>query len=263
MDKLRHFLHDSRIVGINTDSPEILDAHRSVLAQKPMMQKVFGEFYRQLILAREKYFTASGDELELGAGISLFKEARPQIMTSDIKSTPHCDYVIDAQNMAMDDSSLAAIYGINCFHHFPDPDKFFNELQRVLKPGGGAILIEPYHGPFSSLLYSNVHDNEHFNKTQVDWKTEGLGSMTGANQALSYLVFERDKSKFMERYPELEIVETTRFNNYMEYLLSGGLNFRQLVPTVAVPLIKILQGLLTPASHLFALHQMIVIRRRT
>ena len=263
MEALRHLLHDPRIKGVDTDSPELLDAHRTILAEKPMMQSVFAEFYQRLTKAREGYFTAQGVEIELGAGISLFKNSRSEVITSDIKETPHCQTVIDAMNMSVADNSVAALYGINCFHHFPDPGKYFDELQRVLKPGGGAIMIEPYHGPFASILYSSVHDSEHFNKDQASWSTEGLGAMTGANQALSYLVFKRDLEVFLQKYPMLEVVEITRINNYIEYLVSGGLNFRQLLPTALIPAIKALQSMFTPISHLFALHQMIVIRRKS
>jgi hypothetical protein len=55
--------------------------------------------------------------------------------------------------------------------------------------------------------------------------------MEGANQALSYIVFERDRERFERLFPDLEIVEQSWIANYPRYLLSGGLNFRQLLPT--------------------------------
>jgi len=55
--------------------------------------------------------------------------------------------------------------------------------------------------------------------------------MEGANQALSYIVFKRDVHLFLKKYPQLELVEQKVFSNYLRYLLSGGLNFRQILPS--------------------------------
>jgi hypothetical protein len=49
--------------------------------------------------------------------------------------------------------------------------------------------------------------------------------------------------------------------NYLRYLLSGGLNFRQLVPDRLLPVIKLLEGALRPARNILALHHVIVIRK--
>ena len=61
------------------------------------------------------------------------------------------------------------IYGMNCFHHFPDPDRFFTELERVLVPGGGCVLVDPYHGPFARWLYPRLFATEGYDTDQVDW----------------------------------------------------------------------------------------------
>src|SRR5690554_2167629 len=196
MNTLRQMLHDPRVQGVDADSPELVEVHRQILQDKPMMRAVFYQFYHALIEQRLRLLPAQGAELEIGSGVSMFKDVHPALITTDIKTTPHVDRVLDAQDMDLEDNSVAALYGINCFHHFPRPRAFFYELQRVLKPGGGCLLIEPYHGPLASKMYSAVHANEHFNKTQQHWETQGLGPMTGANQALSYLVFERDEALF-------------------------------------------------------------------
>jgi hypothetical protein len=98
--------------------------------------------------------------------------------------------------------------------------------------------------------------------TQKDWVNESLGFMNGANQALSYIVFIRDKKKFEERYPNLEIVVQKPLNNYMRYVLSGGLNFRQILPSFFSPVIKFLEFIFMPFNSVFALHHIIVIRKK-
>ena len=50
--------------------------------------------------------------------------------------------------------------------------------------------------------------------------------------------------------------------NYLRYLLSGGLNFRPLVPQGAAGAVAFVETLLTPLRRLLALHHVIVIRKR-
>ena len=83
--------------------------------------------------------------VEIGAGVSGFKALCPDLLTTDIMPAEHLDMVLDAHDMDLADNSVRAIFGINCFHHFRDPEAFFRELQRVLVPGGGCILVEPFH----------------------------------------------------------------------------------------------------------------------
>jgi hypothetical protein len=86
--------------------------------------------------------------------------------------------------------------------------------------------------------------------------------MYGANQALSYIVFDRDRARFEQELPNLELVEMFPLGNYLRYLLSGGLNFRQLVPSFTEPVLRVIESALVPARRVLALHHMIVLRRR-
>lgn len=228
-----------------------------------MMREVFREFYDSIVALDEKYFTGSGRRLEVGAGATIFKQFHPHIISSDIKRASHLDVVVDALNIPFAAGSLRAIYGINCFHHFPDPDRFFTELERVIVPGGGCILIEPYHGPVAAAFYKRLFATEHFDPAQEGWTSATNNVMVGANQALSYIVFKRDRTRFEARHPQLEIVLQKPIRSFARYILSGGLNFRQLLPTVTAPLLGLVERALTPLHPLLALHHVIVLRKRT
>ena len=52
---------------------------------------------------------------------------------------------------------------------------------------------------------------------------------TNTNQALSYIVFTRDREILKREIPGLEVV-SDRPHTQLSYVLSGGVNFRQLVP---------------------------------
>lgn len=260
---IREKITDPRMKNVDINSGDRIAIHREILFSKKLMTDVFKEFYKICMELDKKYFRGDGLRVEIGSGSGLFKKYYPDIIATDIVPSPCIDKVVNAQNMDYENSSIHAIYGINCFHHFPQPEKFFKELCRALKPGGGCILIDPYYGPFSSLVHTYIHAQEHFNKEQEGWDSnmDKTGTMSGANQALSYIVFIRDRELFLRKFPSLEIVKILPLNNYLRYLLSGGLNFKQLIPDFFSPVIKSLEWILSPFSKKLALHYVIVLRK--
>jgi SAM-dependent methyltransferase len=254
-------LIDPRLREIDWESEERIRTHRSILSEKPMIRDVFAEIYDLCIELDERYLRGDGLRVEIGAGVSFFKQRHPRILSTDIKAAEHLDRAIDAQAMDFEDGAVRAIYGQNCFHHFPQPRLFFSELERVLAPGGGCVLIEPYYGPFAGRFFKAAFKQETFDRGQAEWEGDGK-VMLGANQALSYVVFVRDRALFEQRHPALEIVHQKPLGNFVRYLASGGLNFRPLAPAFAAPLLKGAEFALTPLRPALALHHAIVLRKR-
>lgn len=241
---------------------ERVSAHRRLLSKRPMIRGVFQEFYRRVRQLDDELFgSTEGLRVELGAGSSMLKDSFPDIVTSDIVPAPHLDLTLDAMNLDLEDQSVRVLYGINCFHHFPDPARFFSEVRRVVRPGGGVILIDPYFGPFATMLYGNLFKEETFDRSARGWRSDEQRDTTRANQALSYLVFFRDRSRFLAENPELEIARTEVMTNYVRYVLSGGLNFRQLAPTAAVGALRTTEQLLKPMVGALGLHHLVALRR--
>jgi SAM-dependent methyltransferase len=185
------------------------------------------------------------------------------VLSTDIVFAASLDMCLDAQAFPLKDGSVRAVFAQNAFHHLPNPRLFFSELQRILVPGGGAVLIEPHFGPLASVIYPRLFKSEGFDKAFPEWEVPAAGPMNGANQALSYIVFVRDLQTFAAEFPLLEVVHRGALTNGPRYVLSGGLNFRQLVPQVFSPVVKAIEGLLWPLREVIGLHQMIVIRRRS
>ena len=249
--------------GLDLEGPERLVVHKRVLAAKPMLEEVFREDHRLVMeIDRRTFGEAPGTRVELGAGVAPVAMSYADVLATDVVDGPGLDGVLDAQAMDLADGSVRALYGQNCFHHFPDPMRFLVEAERVLAPGGGVVLIEPYFGPAAALIYRHLFASETFDKTMPGWQSAASGSMQGANQALSYIVFVRDRARFERDLPGLELVGMDPLENWVRYLLSGGLNFRQLVPGSAAGALKALERALRPARRLLALHHVIVLRRR-
>jgi SAM-dependent methyltransferase len=264
IERLRGWLYEPRVRGVNVDENELLDIHKSILREKRLLRSAFETFYRDMAELCDRLLPGDGMEVELGTGAGFFKNLRPGLVTSDVRQGSHIDLSLDAQNMSLPDGSVRCIYAINVFHHLPDPELFFAELCRVLRSGGGCILIEPHGGFISALLHRNLHSDERFDPEADGWHTTDIaGPLSGANQALAHIVFDRDLARFEAQYgSQLEIVHRGYSLNALRYLLSGGLNFRQLLPSAVDPLLKMLESLGRPLARHWALHQIIVIRKR-
>jgi len=262
--KLRRCLYETKVLDVNVDDNELLSIHSEILMKKPLLRSAFETFYTNMMNHCDRLLNTSGTEIELGSGAGFFKRLRPGLVSSDIRIGTDIDMALDAQNMNLPNDSVRCIYAINVFHHLPDPEQFFTELCRVLRPGGGCILIEPHAGFSSALLHRHLHADEQFLPNAKSWKTSKIeGPLSGANQAMAYIVFKRDIARFNRLFgEELEVVYQGYMLNSLRYLFSGGLNFKQLLPSIFEPVLRVLEAIGKPLARYWSLHQVIVIRKR-
>lgn len=247
--------------GIDPDDPAILPLQARIYKSKSMIQVVLGDIYQRCFRLENTWSKANGKRLEIGSGISVVKEFDPEIISSDIRESEYIDRIVDAQVLDVEESEYSLILGIHVFHHLSDPSVFFDRVNKVLQEGGILILVEPWHGPLASILYRHLFRTESFDKKQAEWTGIGNGPMRGANQALSYLVFRRDLHQFQREWPELVIRQQDVFGNYLQYLFTGGLNFRQLLPDCCFFVIRVIEKVLYPFRRILGLHQIIVLRK--
>ncbi len=87
-----------------------------------------------------------------GAVISLLSEKYPHKKYTGIDLSPkmidvaklkniNADFICgDCENLPFNDNSFDVVICSQSFHHYPDPEKFFSNVLRVLRPGGRLIL---------------------------------------------------------------------------------------------------------------------------
>ncbi|MGA7415201.1 MAG: methyltransferase type 11, partial [Bryobacteraceae bacterium] len=105
---------------------------------------------------------------------------------------------------------------------------FLNEALRCLRSGGSMVMIEPWVSTWSRFIYSHLH-HEPFEPEAREWTFPETGVLSGANGALPWIIFQRDRQRFEAEFSDLEIQEVRPFMP-LRYLVSGGVSMRPLMP---------------------------------
>jgi SAM-dependent methyltransferase len=116
---------------------------------------------------------------------------------------------------------------VDVLHHVPDPAVFLGEAGRCVRPGGGCLMIEPWNTPWARWVYRHLH-HEPFEPDE-GWTIAPTGPLSGANGALPWILFERDRDVFRARFPEWRVARIDPLMPLV-YLASGGVSLRSLVP---------------------------------
>lgn len=238
------------------DDPATTLLHAQIVRKKPFLEKTYRDFYSEFKQAFPE--TKNKTLIELGSGGGFLKEVMPDVITSDVLPLPNVDKVFSALDMPFANTSVDAFFMVDVLHHIPDAEKFFKEANRCLKPGGKIIMIEPANTPFGHLIYSNFH-HEKFDPAGP-WHLEEQGPLSVANGAIPWIIFHRDRKIFESKFPTLKIVRV-RPHTPFRYLISGGLSFRQFLPSFMYPLVKGLEILLTPLNRLLGVFQTIELQK--
>ena len=242
----------------NLDDPQNIHILRAIIKRKPFLIKTYKNFYHQL-LTKITTIPPDGKIVELGSGASFLKEYNPRIITSDVLPYDGVVMVFSALDMPFEDNSLSAILMVDVLHHIKDSRQFFREASRCLKNGGKIVVIEPANTCWSSFIYKNFH-HEPFNPRGY-WGFEEGGPLSGANMAIPWIIFYRDRELFSTEFPQL-VVRDLKNHNPLRYLISGGLSMRQLLPSYLYNLVEFTEWLLSPLNNYLGMFLTIEIEKR-
>lgn len=242
--------------GLDIDSPATTGLRRRIVREKAFLRRLYEEWYG-LIAAALPHGT--GGVLELGSGAGFMSEHVDGLITSEIFATPGASVVLDGTRLPFADASLRGIAMTDVFHHIPAPRAFLAEAVRCLRPGGRIVMIEPWVSSWSRFVFGRFH-HEPFETEAPRWEFPASGPLSGANGALPWIVFHRDRSVFEREFPGLGI-ERVEPIMPVAYLLSGGVAMRSLMPGFAYRAWRALEEL-TPAGRSAAMFALIVVEKR-
>jgi SAM-dependent methyltransferase len=211
---------------LDIDSPDTTHIRSKIIQQKKFLRKIYKEWYRSLAAAVPP---GEGDVLELGSGGGFLTRYIPTLITSEVFPVPDVARVVDAHELPFPGRSLKAIVMTNVFHHLAQPRRFLAEAARCVRPGGVVVMIEPWNSTWSRWVYTRLH-HEPFQPKAPDWEFPSTGPLSGANGALPWIVFERDRETFAKEFPQWQMESALPFMPF-RYLLSGGVSLRSLMPS--------------------------------
>lgn len=198
--------------------------------QKPALRDIYLDLYQRMA-----GHLASGATLEIGGGSGIFKEYAPDVVTTDILAAPWLDLVADAQSLPFAPASFDNIVMFDVLHHIEFPRRFLAEADRILRPGGRIIMVEPGITPISGPFYRWLHPEP------VDMRADPLSDGVpdpnrdafAANQAIPTLLAGRDSARFHAAFPGFRIIQR-RYLSLFAYPLSGGFKPWSLIPHALV-----------------------------
>jgi len=250
-------LHPSaRRAGL--DSPEATTLRLDIIKKKSFLKQFYDECYRSI--SKSLPTGVDGPFLELGSGGGFLKEHIEKLITSEILGLPFVDIVLDGQRLPFANDSLGAIVMLDVFHHLSSVESFFTEAAKCIKPSGAIVMIEPWNTRWSRLFYQYLH-HEPFDPLAEQWEFCQGGPLSQANQALPWIVFERDRETFEQRFPQWEISEISLHTPFC-YLLSGGVSLRSFMPGFLYGACRRVEDFFQPWMHAWAMFAKIVLVRK-
>ncbi|HIC41261.1 MAG TPA: class I SAM-dependent methyltransferase [Piscirickettsiaceae bacterium] len=235
-----------------------LEDYQNSWNKKPVLRAIYSDLYQKI-----ENVALAGDTLEIGGGIGNFKIGSSRIIRSDIQHSEGLDVVADAQTLPFDNEVFSNIVLFDVLHHLQCPLLFFAEAQRVLKPGGRVIMVEPGITPVSKLLYKMGHEEP----VEMEWdmnepcKVDADKDPYDSNQAIPTILFKRDSQLFLAAVKGFKI-NSSDWLSLFAYPLSGGFKSWSLLPYKWVhTILKIEERILPFLGSLMAFRLMVVLEK--
>lgn len=254
---MRRWLEHPLTRGLDLDDPRTTAARRAVIAGKPLLREIYVDWYRALAAALPP---PPGAVVELGSGAGFLQRFVPGLLRSEVFWCPWVDLALDAQALPFADGSLRGVLMTNVLHHVPEPVRFLTSAAAAVRPGGVVAMVEPWNTPAARWVYRRLH-HEPFDPAAAAWRGPGRGPLTGANGALPWILFERDRERFLREHPQWRLRACEPLMP-LRYLVSGGVSLRSLAPAATAPLWRGIEAAVRPWRHRLGMFALVVLERR-
>ncbi len=144
-------------------------------------------------------------------------------------------------------------------HHLPDVRRFFHCATECIHKNGMIIMIEPWVTPLSKIIYHFLL-HEPFQPDIDRWEFSASGPLTGANTALPWMLFSRDRKKFEKEFFKWQIRKIKPIMPFL-YIVSGGISMRSLMPAASFSFWRSFENMLSPWMKYIAMFAQITLKK--
>jgi SAM-dependent methyltransferase len=223
--------------------------------RKSGLRLVYKDFYNRIAAACVPRVT-----VEIGSGIGNLKQRLTNVVATDVQFSPWLDLVADAQKLPFAPDAASNIVMVDVLHHLEFPAIFFREAERILRPGGRIVMVEPAITLGSTLFYRLLH-HEPVN-TSIDPLLMGAPDPTRnpgvSNQAIPTLIAVKYRARFAALFPGLRIERIDSFS-FAAYPMSGGFKAWNLLPTKVARHLLHFERILEPVVGRFLAFRMLLV----
>jgi SAM-dependent methyltransferase len=226
--------------------------------RKPVLRDIYFDLYRRMSEA-----CVPGPVLEVGSGSGIFKEFNRDVVSTDIMMAPWLDVVADARHLPFSGKSFANLILFDVLHHIEFPVFFLREAERVLRPGGRLIMMEPAVTPVSWIFYRVFHQEPV--RLRYDPFLNGTPNPQrdafDANMAIPTLMFGRYRNQLQEVAPSLRVT-SIEHTSLIAYPLSGGFKSWCLVPRAVLSPVLAFEKIIEPLLGRLAAFRMLIVAEK-
>jgi SAM-dependent methyltransferase len=218
--------------------------NRELWEKKPLLRKVYSEFYREI--ARRVNPAAPGLIVELGSGMGNIKQQIPQCITTDIFPNPWLDRVESAYHLSFDRGEVGHLILFDVWHHIRYPGTALKEFARVLAPNGRIIVFDPAMGLIGRFVFGHFHHEPLGLEDEIVFNApEGFSGREPAYYAAQGNASRVFGSAAFKDELRLWRISEIKYFPGLAYVASGGFRGPQLYPERFWPFLNLIDSVLS------------------
>lgn len=248
-----------------TNDAAVIKAHDDFVSKRPNnLEFLFKKRFEWM----NQYTEGKQLVVDLGSGLGFSREyIKNPIVLTDIIKYPWTDQQVDALNPPFKDATVDVFICSHVVHHLAYPMVFFENIMRMLKPGGYLVIQELETSLFFRILLRLMEsegwdlNKDVFNRNAQC--TDFDKDPWSANCAIPHLLFD-DPRIFEKNIPGLKVVRNELSECFI-FPLSGGVLVKVPVPTLPLFMLKsidVIDGVLVSLfPKVFALGRRVVLQK--